>query len=95
MKTRLITFNLLNALDVILTIVCIWCGFGTELNPVMSLALDNLPLFIFAKMFGAFVLSLWIGRKEDKYSNIAAWIALIVMYGVCCWNTGVVATALL
>lgn len=95
MATKLIWFNVLNALDLILSIVCLKLGFGLEFNPVMNMLLGNLPLFIFVKLFGAFILSLWIGRKTDKYSNIASWIALIVMFGVVAWNVGVVITATL
>lgn len=95
MKTRLILFNLLNALDLVLSLMCLILGYGLEFNPVMNMMLGNLPLFIFVKIFGAFILSLWIGHKQDKYSNIASWIALITMFGACCWNSGVVITAIL
>lgn len=92
MNSRLIGFGILNVLDTILSIICISLGLGVEANPVMAILLQNPQLFVFVKLSVGFLLVLWVGRKETKYSNIASWILYIVMSVVCFWNVSIFAT---
>ncbi len=89
MTNRLIFANILNIADAMLTLLILHLGYGVEGNPIMAQLLTKPYLFVFVKIFTMLAVSLWIGRKEDKYSNIASCIAAIFMVVVVVWNAAV------
>ena len=86
MKKRLIVFNIFNAVDCILTLIGLNSGLVEEFGFLWANAHKSPVLFILVKIAIAVALSIWIGRKEDRYSNIASWVAVIAMAVVVAWG---------
>jgi len=86
MKKRLIVFNIFNAVDCILTLIGLNSGLVEEFGFLWVNAHKYPVFFILAKISIAVILSVWIGRKQDKHSNIASWIAAIFMVLVAAWG---------
>ena len=89
MKKRLIVFNIFNIIDCILTLIGLNSGLVEEFGVLWVNAHKYPVFFILAKISIAVILSVWIGRKQDKHSNIASWIAAVVMVLVAVWNAAV------
>lgn len=89
MKKRLVVFNIFNAVDCILTLIGLNSGLVEEFGFLWVNAHKCPVFFILAKISIAAILSVWIGRKQDKHSNIASWIAAVVMVLVAVWSSAV------
>jgi hypothetical protein len=62
-------------------------GIGVEANPIMAKLLNTPILFIVINVVAMFLLTLWIGKNEDKFGNIASWITCIAMLIIVIWNS--------
>ena len=86
MKKRLIIFNIFNVIDCALTLIGLNSGLVEEFGFLWVNAHKYPVFFIIAKISIAVILSVWIGRKPDKYSNVSSWIAVVVMTLVVAWG---------